>query len=206
MISVCVILLVTGNAWPLDKKLDELVAEPYLCPHRDVYAGPVKDDVRIDFIGAYMPLDRFILIRKKNEACALKFVKFWNEKEGRTTERYASYISYYQNDGSGNFSNQNVKITEGQASNLPRRGWTRLFTWQPGTTYVKCGPLKMAWEYYGGVAVIEDGDSPKDYGYEFAPTPWNNIGDVNISDRRIRWYRYDKSRKPIDIPVNKLWE
>jgi len=40
-----------------------------------------------------------------------------------------------------------------------------------------------------------------------APTPWENITEVNVSDKRIKWYRYDKNRKTIDIPViDKLWD
>ncbi|GAB6270155.1 MAG: hypothetical protein STSR0002_28990 [Smithella sp.] len=196
---ICVALLMTVKGWSIDKKLLE---DPY--PHQQPYIGPVTDDVRIVFSGAYMPIGRFLLIRKKDEVCALKFTRFWNEKQGKEQEKYAAYISYYQNDGSGNLLSQNVKIIEGKASNLPLRGWSRLFFWQPGISYVKCGPLKFVWNYYGAVVAFEKGDSPGDHGFEFAPTPWENITEVNVSDKRIKWYRYDKDRRDIDIPIDKL--
>jgi hypothetical protein len=151
-----------------------------------------------------MPIGRYMLIRKNNEACALVFTEFWNKKQGKEQEHYASYISYYQDDGSRNFLGQRVIITKKEASFLPLRGFTRLFLWQPGNDYVHCGPLKFGWTFYGGVCACER--HPGDYGFEFAPSPWVNITDVNLSDKRIKWYRYDKHRQSIDIPIDKLWE
>jgi hypothetical protein len=192
----------TVNGWSFDKKLLE-DSDPYQDPS---YTGPVTDDVRIVYSGAYMPRGRFLLIRKKDEACAITFTRFWNEKQGSKKEKHAAYISYYQNDGSGNFLSQNVKITEGQSSHLPNRGWCRLFTWQSGITCVKCGPLKFGWGDYSFVGAFEEGDYSGNYRFEFAPTPLENITDVNVSDKPIKWYRYEKGRRGIDIPIDKLWE
>jgi len=155
IIILCGALLMTVKGWSIDKKLLE---DP--SPYQTSYAGPVTDDVRIIFSGAYMPMGRFLLIRKENEMCALKFTRFWNEKQGKEKEQYATYISYYQNNGSDNFLSQDVKITEGQASYLPVRSWTRLFLWQPRITYVKCGPLKLAWTYYGFVCACGKNGHP----------------------------------------------
>lgn len=200
MMILCGALLMTEKGLAIDKKLLEN-SDPY-----HPYTGPVMDDVRIVFSGVYMPMGRFPLIRKKDEICTLKFTRFWIEKQGKEKEQYASYISYYQNDGSGNFLSHNVKITEGQASHLPLRGWSKFF-WQPGKTYLKCGPLKLAWMYYGFVCACEKRGYPGDCEIELAPTPWENITEVNVSDNRIKWYRYDKNRKTIDIPViDKLWD
>jgi hypothetical protein len=203
IIILCGVLLMIEKGSAFDKALLEK-SSPY--PNRESYGGPISDDVRIVYSGAYMPLGHFLLIRKKNEICALKFTKFWNEKQGAEIERNAVYISYYQNDGSGNLLSPNVKITEGQASSLPWRVFTRLFMWQPGTTYIKCGPLKLAWQYYGGVCACKDNGPPRDYGFEFASAPWENITEVNLSDKQIKWYRYDKNREKIDIPIDKLWK
>ncbi|MDD5154155.1 MAG: hypothetical protein PHR03_05770 [Desulfovibrionales bacterium] len=74
MIILCGALLMTEKGWSIDKKLLEGSD-----PSRP-YTGPVTDDVRIVFSGAYMPVGRFLLIRKKDEICALKFTRFWNEK------------------------------------------------------------------------------------------------------------------------------
>lgn len=203
MLILCTALLITEKGLAFDKKL--LVdSSPY--PQRESYTGPITDDVRVAYSGVYIPTGRFLLIRRKNEICAIKFTKFWNEKKDEEIERNAAYISYYQNDGSANFLNKNVKITEDHASSLPWRVFTRLFMWQPGKTYVKCGPLKLDWVYYGGVCACEKNDIPGDYGFEFAPTPWENITEVDASDKRIKWYRYDKNRKAVDIPIDKLWE
>lgn len=197
---ICFALLINVKGWSIDKKMLE---EP--SSHQPSYASHVNDDVRITYSGAHMPLGRFLLIRKKDKICALKFTKFWSERQGLEKEKHAAYISYYQNDGSGNFLSHNVKITEGKASHLPNRGWLRLFTWQPGTTYVKCGPLEFGWGDYNFIGAFEEGDTLGDHRFEFAPTPWEDINEVNVFDKRIKWYRFDKNRKTIDMPLDKLW-
>jgi hypothetical protein len=39
-----------------------------------------------------------------------------------------------------------------------------------------------------------------------APTPWKEIGEVNLFDPRIRWFSYDEKRKPSIIPIDKIWD
>jgi hypothetical protein len=84
------------------------------------------------------------------------------------------------------------------------KGTIRPFLKQPGYTKVDCGSLKLQWNYKGFVAFFE-GYKSEDEGVELAPTPWSDIKDVNIRDPRITWFKYDKTRKRIDIPIEKLW-
>ena len=39
-----------------------------------------------------------------------------------------------------------------------------------------------------------------------APTPWKEIGQVNLSDPRIKWYAYDEKREWRVIPIDKIWD
>lgn len=203
ILILCVAFLITEVGLASN---EELLADhkPYY-PY-DPYESLITNYVRIEVGGVYMPIGRFLLLRRKNELCAVKFTKVWNEDPGTRIKKYAKYISYYQNDGSGNLLSPNVKVTEGQSSELPFRAWTRLFIWQPGMMYVQCGPLKISWGDYSFVSACEEGDPHFDRAFEFAPTPLENINDVNVSDKRIKWYRYDKNRKTIDIHIDKLRE
>jgi hypothetical protein len=39
-----------------------------------------------------------------------------------------------------------------------------------------------------------------------APTPWTEIGEVKLSDPRIRWFAYDDKESWKVIPIEKLWD
>ena len=176
-------------------------------PNRETiygYTPPDANDVRIAFSGVHMPQGRILLIHKDKEYCALKFIQCWVEKEGK--ERFATYEVYHQGDGTGDFSNKNVKVTQGKASLLRPRGPFYPLLWQPGNPEVECGSLKLAWDYSGFVCFFGRYQSPGEYGIKLAPTPWTDISQVNVLDPRLKWYGYDRQRKSIDIPIDKLFE
>jgi len=167
------------------------------------YTLPGPNEVRIAFSGVDMPPGRILLIHKDNEYCALKFIQCWIEKEGK--ERFATYEVYHQGDGTGDFSNNNVKITQGKATLLQPRGLFYPLLWQPGNPEVKCGSLRLRWDYRGAVCFFERHRSPGEYGIKLAPTPWTDISQVNVLDSRLKWYGYDRQRKSVDIPIEKLF-
>jgi hypothetical protein len=165
---------------------------------------PKADEVAVHYSGMEVPLNSILLIRKDSHCCALKFTRVWTEKDEE--EKYGAYEVYHQGDGSGDFTNKNVKMIEGRASYLPLRGPFRPFIYQPGDSYVKCGPFKLTWRYKTAVGFMPTNKGIGDFGFEFAPTPWTDIKDVNIKDPRIKWYKYDEKRERVFIPIDKLWE
>lgn len=195
----------------------------------NAYGPPISNDneVVIHYSGVEVPLNRIVLVRKSAQYCAIIFTRCWaeideertgkcapninmkgdvaNDNKEAALKKYSIYQSFYQDDGTGNFTNKNVKIFQGTASWLPLRGPFRPFIYQPGDAYVKCGPNKFVWQYKTFIGVITTGKFMGDYGFEIAPTPWTDIGEVNIHDPRIKWYRYDEKRERIYIPIDKLW-
>lgn len=202
---------------------------------KDAFAEPYRqkpnpDEVGFYFRGISLPLNRIILIRKDKRYCALKFVSAWIEmdeerlklraddiKKGgiiaetareAAEKKYAAYKSYYHKDGIPVFTSEGIQQKEGTASLLPLRGPFRPFVYQPGNGCVECGEFKLLWAYKTFVSFIPLGKSSsmRDYGIELAPTPWTEIKEINIKDPRIRWYRYDETRKKTFISIDKLWE
>ena len=49
-----------------------------------------------------------------------------------------------------------------------------------------------------------DGTKLGDQGIELGPTRWSAIDEVNVRDAKLRWFRYDESRKVIYIPSDDL--
>jgi len=164
---------------------------------------PEPNEVHIAPNGVIVPLGRILLIRKGCEYCAVKFTRFWT---GKTEEdRYASYESYYQGDKTGDFSNKNVQFRREKLSFPKPRGIGRL-AFSFGNKEIRCGPIKLFWAGKGDVAFYGMDQPEGDYGIELAPTPWTSISEVNVFDPRVKWYRYDETRKRVNIPVDKLWD
>ena len=57
-----------------------------------------------------MPMGRIVLVRKDSQYGAIKFTETW---EGETDfDSFTKYESYYQGDGSGDFSKDNVQLNK----------------------------------------------------------------------------------------------
>jgi hypothetical protein len=161
-----------------------------------------------------LPLNRFIIIRRDKDLCALKFTDAFTFGYGyykdKPVEAYASYEIYSQRNGAGDFqtsdSSQEVELV------LPEsRGfWSSLFAPRE-KTHIECGSTNLSWAVGTGVHFFshpDDQDYPekvKKYGVELAPTPWTKIQEVNLKDQRLKWYRYDPQRAEEKILVEKLW-
>jgi hypothetical protein len=161
------------------------------------------NEMLIAFDGIGMPLGKILLIRKDNQFCAVKFTKFWTENN--RTEKYALYEAYHPKDGTTDFSETNLQISERKASYLIPRGPFRPLLKQYGHPRVDCGSLRLIWNYKGYVAMNEGYES-KDEGIELAPTLWTSLSEINLSDSRLMWYKYDERRgNGYRFPVDRLW-
>jgi hypothetical protein len=163
-----------------------------------------SDDVHIGPNAIGVPLGRIILIRKGAEYGAVKFTDFWF---GKTVHHwYGKYESYYQGDGTGDFSKKNVLSRKGDVSTLPPIGWGGLHCTLDNPN-LRCGPFKLAWSPKSTVYFFYFGQGgQRDYGIELAPTKWAVISQVNVFDPRLEWYRYDEMRLHWNIPIDQLWE
>ncbi|MBC8549071.1 MAG: hypothetical protein ISR96_00220 [Nitrospira sp.] len=162
----------------------------------------VSDEVIIAPNAVVIPLGKILLVRKDKKYCALKFTEFWTGKT--EDDRYAKYESYYQPDGSGNFSAKNVKFVREQLSAPRPRGIGR-FAFSFGNRNVRCGSIKLQWSGKTSVYFYKKGKKPDDYGIEIAPTIWTDALEVNVFDPRIQWYIYNEKRQKENIPIEKLW-
>lgn len=152
--------------------------------------------------GVEVPLGRFLLIRKDHEYCAVIITRAWS---GKTDEDwYGTYASYYQDDGSGDFSKE-VLVKNAELSSPKPRGIGRL-SFSFGNKDICCGPIRLHWAGYGRVSFYGSDEEVRDHGIELAPTKWTDISQVNVFDSRLKWYRYDDNRmKGISIPLESLW-
>jgi hypothetical protein len=145
-----------------------------------------------------MPIGKMILIRKNSRYCAVKFTE---AKKGKgKNEWYVKYESHFQGDGTGNFNSKSVKSIKNELADLQPLSIIGRLAVARGNTHIDCidimldwsGTDKISWVYFNN-------------GIEMAPSKWADILEVNVSDQRLKWYRYDERRKDILIPIDKLW-
>jgi hypothetical protein len=155
-----------------------------------------------------VPLKKIVLVRKGTGCCAVKFTDGW---QGRTSEdMFATYESYYQGDGSGDFLRKNVEFKKDKLA-IRRLIGIRVLSLPAGpeNMEVQCGPIRLLWLGGEGWQTLHfrgRGQEDGDHGIEIAPTPWTDISEVRISDPRLKWYRYDERRPRLSLNIDKLWQ
>ena len=45
-----------------------------------------------------------------------------------------------------------------------------------------------------------------DHKVRLAPTPWRDISEVNMNDRKLKWFMHDEKRQRLIIHIDKLWD
>ncbi|MFB3896088.1 MAG: hypothetical protein ACE14V_07285 [bacterium] len=208
--------------------LISIVGNEKVCSSQDttLYKTPQIDDVDISGNCMSVPLGKIILVRKKDKYGAIKITKTWTRANSivslfhkENLDTYASYESYYQADGTGDFNKKNVAIVKGKTSNKMRISLILLHPCQTGNPFVQCGPLELFCDvdfdgsyrlcferkFYDQDSTADIWNNQTDYDLEFAPTKWNNILEVKVFDPRLEWFRYDDYRKTTTVPVDKLW-
>ena len=166
------------------------------------------NDVQIAPNAIGIPLNRILLIRSGNDYGAVKFTQCWTGKTDY--DQHAEYESYYQGDKTGNFGTKNVTYRKEEVYYTKPSFSIFGHPVRIGAKKdIRCGPIELWWSgmrcrtfvYYWRHDQREG-----DYGIELAPTKWTDISQVNVFDPRLKWYRYDKNRQDIIIPVDELWE
>lgn len=185
-------------------------------PQPDIEGGlPGPNDVLIGGTGIQMPLGRIMLIRQGTNYCALKFTQRGpGQLEGDANAKYASYgryETYFQGDGTGDFSGTNLQYWEDELILPVPRGFGRIVHAFGAKHDIRCGPIILDGDP-NNVSFYAPGQYAKlkairEYNIELAPTPWTSICEINVHDRRIIWYRYDYDgkRRLKTIPIDRLW-
>jgi hypothetical protein len=170
--------------------------------------APLPNEVMISGTGVRVPLGRFNLLRKGEGFCAVKFTRIWDG--ANKAEWFAAYESYYQTNGTGDFTASNVQVTTGEVSHLAPIPTCGGHYWPRGDPDVRCGPMKVFWGAGSSLHFFESKDidrieQERSRGFELAPTKWADIREVDVFDPRLRWYGYGQVKKTIYVPVDELW-
>ena len=161
-------------------------------------------DTRAQFIvgprATLMPVGVFMLVRRGNSLGAVRFTSIEHGKEFGTGK--ATYESYFQADNIRSFLDKSVVKKSGVIDLGPLMGIGRL-AFQLGPDSVEIGPWSFGSSAPGSFDMWPYRGDSKDYGYEFAPTSAQSVAEINASDSRLRWFRFD-SESSVILPVSEL--
>jgi hypothetical protein len=109
-------------------------------PQFDMKAGAV-----VTWADAGAPLGRFLLVRRADDSCAIRFTEYHEGHDAKLTSGeqtlYARYEWYYQKSPRPDFK-VNAISGKDDLVKKPLLGIGRL-AFQTGKTVLKCGPLKL---------------------------------------------------------------
>lgn len=173
----------------------------------DVDESKLRTHALVTWYDVGAPLGRFLLIRKDSNLCAIKFTEYHKGNDAKPPTVFSSgeesldakYECFCQSERGGGFGD----ATLGEVNKRASWGIGRL-AFGGGKTNVRCGPFKLPWMYPARVSFNIEGTKLGDQGIELAPTRWSAIDEVNVRDPRLRWFRYDESRKVTYIPIGDL--
>lgn len=163
--------------------------------------------------------NKFILLRKGDHVCAVKFNTFRRDYDAKPATRtstgeentYASYEWFYQKDGSSDFKKSNVAFGNGNLHRGPATGILFDITiWRSfDKRWIECGPFNPTWIYPTTITFTSyKGSSLKrDYELEIAATNWSQVEEIDIASPKLFWAKLNSGtvhRPSIYIPLQDL--
>jgi hypothetical protein len=139
----------------------------------------VRETFTVRGLGLCAANGYFVLVRRADDAVAIRFTDVRTGSEEGTGA--ARYEAFFVRRGMPFSSPERVR----REGILTIEGWTGFhpLSRQIGRHRVKLESIGIA---YGGGSCISF-----EPGYEYAPTPWASIVDVDRS-AHLKWYRYDR--------------
>ncbi len=151
------------------------------------------------------PPDTFLLIRKQDKVCAVKFTEWQrgNDKSTPTTFQsgeesyYAKYVWYLGEKKGGDWV-LNPPVRHGESNVTKKRSYgIGRFAFGGGDFKINCGAFNLKWTPPANVYFYEYYNKERQYDTEIALTRWRTFEEIRLDDS-LEWLRYDENR-PISI-------
>jgi hypothetical protein len=121
------------------------------------------------------------------------------------SEGKAKYESFFLPEKSTSFTVQGVEHQTGEISIGPTTGVHAVYTHTAGDNRARIGKWTLRFAY-PSVLEMSPGSfwkSNHDAGFEFAPTSACQLSEIDTTDKRLRWFRWDKTTQ-ISMPLADL--
>lgn len=150
-----------------------------------------------------MPVGAFLLVRNGSQLGAIRLTSLTpgpNRAEGRS-----NYESFSLPDKSRSFTVSGVKQQAGDIYIGETVGVHAVFVYTKGHSQVLIGSWKFYFSYPDlmNMSRASFWKGHHDEGFEFAPTSACQLSEIDASDKRLRWFRWDKTTQ-VTLPLADL--
>lgn len=150
-----------------------------------------------------MPVRAFLLVRKSGQVGAIRLTSI--DPAATKYLGKSAYESYFQPDQAGSFLAKKVDHQTGALDIQPTKGVHAVYTHTSGNHDAHVGKWTFHFSYPN---LMEMSDSSfwkgyGDHGYEFAPTSACQLSEIDATDKRLRWFRWDKTTQ-VNLPLSDL--
>jgi hypothetical protein len=147
-----------------------------------------------------MPVGAFLLVRKQGQIGAIRLTSI--DPAASRYEGKFNYESFFSATGSLPLDGDH---RTGQLDIGPTKGVHAVYTHAGGNHDAHIGRWTFHFSY---PTLMEMSDSSfwrgyGEHGYEFAPTSACQLSEVDISDKRLHWFRWDRSTQ-VSLPLADL--
>jgi hypothetical protein len=161
-------------------------------PRFTVHGGVIK-----------IPLGAFLLVRKNGEMGAIRITSV----DSNATEFFgkSNYESIFQQNISAKFA-ENAATYRGEIEIQDLRGPGRgIYVYRPSGYKAQIGKWKLDFQTPDSISMSDSSfwTGRGDHGFEFAPTSACQVSEIDASDKRLRWFRWDKTTE-VDLPLADL--
>jgi len=186
----CSLVNVGGQAQevrcPQDKRLDDAAA------HFNVSVGTVV-----------LPVGAFLLIRNGSQLGAIRLTSL--DPAVTMSEGRSKYEWFFLPEKSTSFTAPGVERQIGEIYIGPTTGVHPIYVHTERNNVVRVGKWRFRFAY-PSVLEMSLGSSWKaehDEGFEFAPTSACQQSEIDATDKRLRWFRWDKTTQ-VTLPLSDL--
>lgn len=167
-------------------------------PRVSLITEPLASTAEVSSSALRAPIGSFVLIRTGAKRCAIKIIDIWRDDIDRPTSAFssggytyfASYESYYRDDGRNELVTAGVRKRSGILKSGPSHGLGRMVV--PRTTArPPCGGIRVTWMTPTWISFYPDKD------LELAATWIRDVSSVDFVSTSLQWYRDDPTREPV---------
>jgi hypothetical protein len=169
-----------------------------------------RDHAYVTPLSVSAPLGRLVLIRYRDTLCAIRFNDFHRGSDEKPPTKFnsgeetrfatAEQLRLVRSEATWRIlDRKTVNLVSGPVVGLGRVGF------QKGRINLHCGSAKFEWTYPNNVSLGSyTQPTTKRVLVEIAPTAWTEVSEIDLSNEKLRWYRYDEGRKDTLIPIEEL--
>jgi len=172
------------------------------CP-QDKRSGAEASQFKVSVGTVTMPVGAFLLVRNGSQLGAIRLTNLTpgpNEAEGR-----ANYESFFLPDRTTSFSGSGVDHKTGDIYLGETVGVHAVFVYTKGHNEVLIGKWRFYFAYPNLMKMsrVSLWKGQHDEGFEFAPTSACEVSEIDATDKRLRWFRWDKTTQ-VTLPLADL--